>query len=128
MSLINVSELIADPDFCQPNGISITRYENKVVDHMVQEVPEDIVVEGIITIRIDNEDDMLPEADSNKEAINVFTHKRLMTVGIDKASGQSYGSDIVHFDGADYIVRACKNNAQYGYCMSVAVKIEQDVM
>lgn len=128
MSLINVSELIADPDFCQPNGISITRYENSVVNHRVQEVPKDIVVEGIITIRNDNEDELLPEADSNKEAINVFTYNRLMTVGIDKASGQSYGSDIVHFDGADYIVRACKNNAQYGYCMSVAVKIEQDVM
>lgn len=128
MGLINVSELIADPDFCQPSGISITRYVNMVVDHRVKEILEDIVVEGIITIRRDNEDELLPEADSNKEAINVFTYNRLMTVGIDKASGQSYGSDIVHFDGADYIVRSCKNNAQYGYCMSVAVKIEQDVM
>lgn len=128
MSLINVSELIADPDFCQPGGISVTRYVNEVVNHKVQETLIPLTFEGIITIRNDNEDDMLPEADMNKEAINVFTYGRLMTVGVDKASGISYGSDIVHFEGNDYIVRACKNNAQYGYCMSVAIKIEQDVM
>lgn len=126
--MINISELIGDPDFCQPNGISITRTTTKIVNHKVVESPAEIKLVGIITIDSENEDSLLSEADLNSERIHVFTYDRLKTVGIDKTDGIEYASDIVHFNGNDYIVRYCLDDAQYGFCRSTAVKLRADTM
>lgn len=126
--MINISELITDPDFCQPNGISITRSTTEIVNHVPVEVPKEIKVQGIITIASENEDSLLEDADLNSERIHVFTFQRLKTVGVDKLDGKTYSADIVHFNGADYIVRYCLDDAQYGFCRSTAVKLRMDVM
>lgn len=126
--MINISELITDPDFCQLNGISITRSTVELVDFKEVEIPTEIKVQGIITIDSENEDSLLSEADLNSERIHIFTHQRLKTVGVDKLDEKAYSSDIVHFNGADYIVRYCLDDAQYGFCRSTAVKLRQDVM
>lgn len=126
--MINISELITDQDFCQVQGISITRSTTEVKNHVPVEVPTDIKVQGIITVASENEDSLLDDADLNSERIHIFTHKRLKTVGLDKLDGKTYSADIVHFNGADYIVRYCLDDAQYGFCRSTAVKLRQDVM
>lgn len=126
--MINISELITDPDFCQYNGIKITRSAVEIVNHKPVEVPSELTVSGIITIDSENEDSMLSEADLNSERIHIFTFERLKTVGEDKFDGKTYAADIVHFEGVDYIVRYCLNDAQYGFCRSTAVKLRQDVM
>ncbi len=126
--MINISELINDPDFCQPNGISVTRTVTSIVNHRVSEETIDIKLTGIITIADENEDSMLSEADLNSERIHIFTYNRLKTVGIDKLDGKEYGADIVHFNGNDYIVRYCLDDAQYGFCRSTAVKLRPDKM
>lgn len=126
--MINISELITDPDFCQPGGVSITRSTVEVVDFKEVETPKRIKVQGIITIDSENEDSLLSEADLNSERIHVFTFQRLKTVGVDKLDGKKYAADIVHFNGTDYIVRYCLDDAQYGFCRSTAVKLRQDVM
>ena len=126
--MINISELINDPDFCQPNGISVTRTITSIVNHRVSEETTDIKLTGIITIADENEDSMLSEADLNSERIHIFTYNRLKTVGIDKLDGKEYGADIVHFNGNDYIVRYCLDDAQYGFCKSTAVKLRPDKM
>lgn len=126
--MINVSELIGDADFAQPGGISITRSTTTIVNHVPVESTSQINVVGIITISNENEDELLPEADRNKESIHVFTYERLKTVGKDKVDGLTYAADIVNFNGCKYIVRYCLDDSQYGFCMSTAVKIEQDVM
>lgn len=126
--MINISELINDPDFCQPNGISVTRTVTYIVNHRVSEETTDIKLTGIITIADENEDSMLSEADLNSERIHIFTYNRLKTVGIDKLDGKEYGADIVHFNGNDYIVRYCLDDAQYGFCRSTAVKLRPDKM
>lgn len=126
--MINISELIGDPDFCQPNGISITRTTTKIVNHKVVESPAEIKLVGIITIDSENEDSLLSEADLNSERIHVFTYDRLKTVGIDKTGGIEYAADVVHFNGNDYIVRYCLDDAQYGFCRSTAVKLRADTM
>lgn len=126
--MINISELINDPDFCQPNGISVTRTTTSIVNHRVSEETTDIKLIGIITIADENEDSMLSEADLNSERIYIFTYNRLKTVGIDKLDGKEYGADIVHFNGNDYIVRYCLDDAQYGFCRSTAVKLRPDKM
>lgn len=126
--MINISELINDSDFCQPNGISVTRTVTSIVNHRVSEETTDIKLTGIITIADENEDSMLSEADLNSERIHIFTYNRLKTVGIDKLDGKEYGADIVHFNGNDYIVRYCLDDAQYGFCRSTAVKLRPDKM
>lgn len=126
--MINISELITDPDFCQANGISITRATTKIVNHAPIETTKKITLQGIITIDSENEDSMLAEADLNKERIHVFTHERLKCTGVDKLDGASYSADIVHFNGNDYIVRYCLDDAQYGFCRSTAVKMEVNRM
>ena len=126
--MINISELINDPDFCQPNGISVTRTTTSIVNHRVSEETTDIKLAGIITIADENEDSMLSEADLNSERIHIFTYNRLKTVGIDKLDGKEYGADIVHFNGNDYIVRYCLDDAQYGFCRSTAVKLRPNKM
>lgn len=126
--MINISELINDSDFCQPNGISVTRTITSIVNHRVSEETTDIKLTGIITIAGENEDSMLSEADLNSERIHIFTYNRLKTVGIDKLDGKEYGADIVHFNGNDYIVRYCLDDAQYGFCRSTAVKLRPDKM
>ena len=52
--MINISELITDPDFCQPNGIKITRFTTKVVNHIPVETKSKLTVSGIITIDSEN--------------------------------------------------------------------------
>lgn len=126
--MINVSELIGDPDFAQPNGIKVTRSTVEVVNHQQVKTSKEIKLTGIITISDENTDEPLDEADMNKEKIHIFTYNRLKTVGVDKVDGKNYAADIVHFNGADYIVRFCLDDAQYGFCRSTAVKLEQDVM
>lgn len=126
--MINVSELIGDSDFAQPNGIKVTRSTVEVVNHQQVKTSKEIKLTGIITISDENTDEPLDEADMNKEKIHIFTYNRLKTVGIDKVDRKNYAADIVHFNGADYIVRFCLDDAQYGFCRSTAVKLEQDVM
>lgn len=126
--MINVSELIGDPDFTQPNGVKVTRSTVEVVNHQQVKTSKEIKLTGIITISDENTDEPLDEADMNKEKIHIFTYNRLKTVGVDKVDGKNYAADIVHFNGADYIVRFCLDDAQYGFCRSTAVKLEQDVM
>ena len=126
--MINVSELIGDPDFAQPNGVKVTRSTVEVVNHQQVKTSKEIKLTGIITISDENTDEPLDEAAMNKEKIHIFTYNRLKTVGIDKVDGKNYAADIVHFNGADYIVRFCLDDAQYGFCRSTAVKLEQDVM
>lgn len=126
--MINVSELITCPDFCQPSGINITRTSTSVVDHRQVEQTVDLNVKGIITVSKENEDELFEEADRNTEHIHIFTYQRLKTVGKDKLDGVVYGADIVHFNGNDYKVVSCLDDAQYGFCRSTAVKIEQNTM
>lgn len=126
--MINISELIGDYDFCQPNGISITRTTTSIVNHRIVEDKFPVNLTGIITIADENEDSLLSEADLNSERIHVFTYDRLKTVGIDKTDGIEYAADVVHFNGNDYIVRYCLDDAQYGFCRSTAVKLRADTM
>lgn len=126
--MINVSELIEDPDFCQPKGIQITRTKTQIINHRPSKVTTNMVVQGIITISKENEDELLEEADRNSEHIHIFTYNRLKSVGKDKLDGQSYEADIVKFNGSNYKVVSCMDDTQYGFCRSTAVKIEQDIM
>lgn len=126
--MINVSELINDPDFAQPSGINITRFSDSFVNHKVVQTSKEINIPGILILLSENSDSRLMNYDNNADELTILTYERLKCVGEDKEDGSTYGSDIVHYNGADYIVKSCQDLSQYGYCRSKAVKIEQDVM
>lgn len=126
--MINISELIGDPDFCQPNGVTVTRRPVEIVNHKPKYTEQIIKLTGIITISDEQEDEMLPEADRNKETINIFTYNRLLCTGYDRATNKDYMADIVTFENVNYKVAYCLNDAQYGFCKSKAVKMDQEVM
>lgn len=127
--MINVSELIGDPDFTQPNGVTVIRRPCTVVNHRPSVTETQIKVTGVITIAKDRDLQMLPEADRTEEAINVFTYKPLFTTGReDEEAVQNYLSDVVVWQGNRYKVMNCMDDAQYGFCKSIAVKMAQEVM
>ena len=127
--MINIGELITDPDFAQPGGINIIRRKCEIVNH--RPVPTETVlnVPGIITIASDTSVEKLPEADRSTEDIHIFTHEQLLTTGRkDDVAVNDYLSDIVVWQGVKYIVMKCMDDTQYGFCRSTATKLEQDVM
>lgn len=126
--MINISELIEDPDFKQPNGIIVKRSTITYENFRPVKTTTTITLQGIITINNQNIDALEQNGDRNTEGINIFTYDRLYPVGIDKASGIEYGADIVHFNNEDYIVRECLDDSQYGFCRSTAYKINPEDM
>lgn len=120
--MINVSELIIDPDFAQPNGVNFTRHETEVIDHRQRTVEREYNVPGIITVE-DNVEDMKDFASINTERIHVFTYEKLLSTGYDRETDTEYQSDIVHFNGSDYTVMESQDNRQYGFYKSIAEKI-----
>lgn len=126
--MINVSELINDPDFAQPSGINITRFEESFENHRVVQTQREINIPGILILLTENSDSRMENYDRNVDELTILTYERLKCVGEDKEDNGSYGSDIVHYKGANYIVKSCQDLSEYGYCRSKAIKIEQDVM
>lgn len=127
--MINVSELIGDPDFTQPKGIKVIRRQCEVVNHRPSVTESEMKVTGVITIARERDLKMLPEADRTEEAINVFTHEPLFTTGkTSEDAVNGYLSDLVVWQGVKYKVMACLDDAQYGFAKSIAVKMPREVM
>ncbi len=127
--MINISELIGDPDFTQPNGVTVIRRKMEIKNHVPVITESKMNVTGIITIAQDIELNMENTGDTNKEAIHVFTYKQLFTTGrMDESSDSDYMSDIIVWQGNRYKVMDCKDDEQYGFCQSTAVKLSRVVM
>lgn len=127
--MINIGELITDPDFAQPGGVNFIRRKCDIVNHRPSVTETVMNVPGIITIASDTSVEKLPEADRSTEDIHIFTHEQLFTTGRkDDVAVNDYLSDIVVWQGVKYIVMKCMDDTQYGFCRSTATKLEQDVM
>lgn len=126
--MINVGELITDPDFTQPNGVTYIRRKCVIVDYEPQVEETTYTVSGIITIAKDSTIKMAPNGDINENEIHVFTHGLLYTTGrIDDQAVNGYLSDVIIWNGKKYKVMSVRDNVQYGYCKSTAVIMEQGV-
>ena len=128
--MINISELIGDPDFTQPNGVTVKRTSYSIVNHqVVPNEPQILKLTGVVTISSNRSTDIQPESDRNAEAINVFTYKPLYTTGLpDPSSVSTFLSDVVVWQGVEYAVMDVLNDAQYGFCKSTCQKLRQEVM
>lgn len=128
MPLINVSELIGDPDFTQPNGVNIIRRQVQIIEHEPSVTETKLNLTGIITIANDNSLEAKPQYDENAESIHIFTYEPLLTTGLQSDDAvNGYLSDLVVWQGVKYRVMSCLDDAQYGFCRSTAEKLRQDV-
>lgn len=124
--MINVSELINDPDFTQPGGVNIRRRKTSVVDFEQSVEESEFNVIGIITIANDLSAELGDYFDENSEYINVFTYMPLFTTGLGDGKnganvGQGYLSDIVLWKGKEYKVIKVKNDSEYGFAQNLAI-------
>lgn len=124
--MINVSELINDPDFTQPGGVNVRRRKTSVVDFEQSIEESEFNVIGIITIANDLSAELGDYFDENSEYINVFTYMPLFTTGLGDGKnganvGQGYLSDIVLWKGKEYKVIKVKNDSEYGFAQNLAI-------
>lgn len=124
--MINVSELINDPDFTQPGGVNIRRRKTSVVDFEQSVEESEFNVIGIITIANDLSAELGDYFDEDSEYINVFTYMPLFTTGLGDGKnganvGQGYLSDIVLWKGKEYKVIKVKNDSEYGFAQNLAI-------
>lgn len=128
--MINIRELIDDPDFCQPGGVNFTRTKVTVQDHEEIEEREHFNVPGIITIAQELSSEMMEYADINKEHIHVFTWNKLIPTGSQEEFGndEKYIADVVHWQNKHYKVLQCLDDTQYGFCRSTCEAVEQEVV
>ena len=124
--MINVSELINDPDFTQPDGVNIRRRKTSVVDFEQSIEESEFNVIGIITIANDLSAELGDYFDEDSEYINVFTYMPLFTTGLGDGKnganvGQGYLSDIVLWKGKEYKVIKVKNDSEYGFAQNLAI-------
>lgn len=127
--MINISELIDDPDFAQPNGINVKRTTYNVENHKLVPKERVINVRGIITIDSNSDGVMTPEGERIEEKINVFTYKPLFITGKRNANTTSeFISDTVLFRRNEYTVQEVMHDEQYGFSKAVCHKKRQDVM
>ena len=127
--MIDISELINDPDFAQPNGVNVIRTQYTISNHQFVENPINLNFAGIITIADDTSTDKTETADKNSEKIHVFTYNPLYLTGYPSVDSQEmFLSDIVVFEGNQYSVDAVLNDSQYGFCRATCSKLRQDVM
>lgn len=123
--MINISELITDPDFAQPNGISFERTTIEIVNHRPVPTTNEYNIPGIITIGDLNTNTLQQNGNQNTEAIHTYTLEPLLPVG--ESSDEAYLADIVLFNGQRYQVTTCLNDGQYGFYHSTANKIDPGV-
>lgn len=124
--MINVSELINDPDFTQPGGVNVLRRKTSVVDFEQQVEVSEFNVIGIVTIADDLRAELGDYFDEDSEYINVFTYIPLFTTGLGDGKnganvGQGYLSDVVLWKGKEYKVIKVKNDSDYGFAQNMAV-------
>lgn len=137
--MINISELITDPDFAQPQGITFTRRSYSVVNHRPEVTETQMNVPGIITIGDMDSSTLLENGNKNEEVIHLYTLVPLlpvgqsnpMEVGFDEdeepITQDKYLGDVVLFSGQSYQVTTCLNDGQYGFYHSSASKINPEV-
>lgn len=112
--LLNISELIVDPDFCQ--DFKVLRREGTWNLGRFTTTETEIDTYGIIDPQPTKEMQFNPDGVLLKGIIKVYTHLELYTTQkINNEDGKSYNSDLVVWHGNHYIVIDEDNYADYGY-------------
>ena len=110
--LLNVGELIEDPDFCQ--DFKVIRRKGSWVLGRFSTTEQVINTYGIIDPQETNQMQFNPDGVLIKGIIKVYTHMELYTTH-KKSEENNYNSDIIIWDNHRYLVLDEGNYKDYGY-------------
>lgn len=119
--MINVSELITDPDFAQT--FTVTRYFGEWVDGRLQEQKSEIPMVGVITPENTSDMNQLPGGDTITGRINIYSLEPLFTTRLKgDNSSRSSTSDEIEWRGEKWKILQTENFLDFGYFKSLAVR------
>lgn len=120
--MIDVCELIDDPDFCQ--DFTVIRSTGSWVNgDFVVTTPSTLTMTGVIEPMNTRDMQQLPEGDRITGALNVYTTEPLYTTRLNQSTGNSGGlSDEVVWGGENYKIIQVQNFSDYGYFKAAAVR------
>ena len=121
--MINVSELIHDPDFCQSFVIKRTTAQ-WVNGRFVQDTPESIPVIGIIHAATEKELEQIPESDRQKGMFSFFV-KPPETLHITALNSSFSGvSDTIEYRGKTYRIIKIWDDTDFGFVKGIGAQLE----
>lgn len=110
--LLDVGELIDDPDFCQ--DFKVIRRIGTWNQGRMTTVDQEFSCYGIIDPQETNQMQFNPDGVLIKGLIKVYTYKELYTTHT-QTNEENYISDIVLWDNHEYLVLDEANYKDYGY-------------
>ena len=119
--MINVAELINDPDFTQPSGITVIRKKWEIKNHQSVVSDTQFNVSGIITTEKFKDIEVHPEFERNTEAVNIYTREQLYTTGNYPGEGE-FVSDEILWHGERYRIYSVQDDSDYGFFRSIAAR------
>lgn len=118
--MIDVSELIHDPDFAQT--ITVTRSRGEWSQGEFTTTSQTLTLTGIV-IPDTKEMAQTPQGDLIQGDIEIYTHEKLYTTQLrESITDREYISDEVTWRGANYKILKPKDRRDNGYFFSVATR------
>lgn len=117
--MINVSEIIDDPDFAQ--AFKVQRSSGTWVLGRFIAATETLQFSGVIEPLNTKEIKMLPEGDQITGGINIWTRETLHTTKRENALGGKLSDEVI-WQGENWKVYQVQNFSDFGYQQAICVR------
>jgi hypothetical protein len=118
--VINVGEIVTDPDFAQ----SFTVYRSTgsfVKGDWTESTPEEIIMRGVVTVMNARELAQYPEGDRIKGAMTFYTQEALYVTRVGQEAGTS---DQIMWRGEKYKIFNVAPYVDYGFYCAAGERIQ----
>ena len=120
--MIDVSEIIGDPDFAQ--DYTVTRSSGQFgAGGWIENTPQSIPMSGVITVARQKELSQMPEGDRVTGAMLFYSTQQLFITHNDSSAGTS---DVITWQGYDYKIVHVWPYVDYGYWKAYGVRKSGD--
>jgi|ERR1044072_223615 hypothetical protein len=120
--MIDVSELINDPDFCQPMGILITRKALTWENYRTVETSSYFKATGIIQRATAKDTIQTDSGDRITADIAIWTYEQLQVAKSAGSGATGFNADELTWRGEVYKVQSANDWKENGYYKSLAVR------
>ncbi|MGU3521579.1 head-tail adaptor [Enterobacteriaceae bacterium C23F] len=114
MPLLDVSDVLLDPDFCDTSLICHRQVQTVDADNFAKNTPQDIPFSGVVTVDRALEAKRMEAGQNINGAILIVTQFRLTQGQAASADSTRLDADIVTYDGRDYRVTFVDPYTRYG--------------
>lgn len=122
--MINLSELVGDPDFCQPSGLTVLRSTGHFGPNGWDDERATLIVSPVIAYPSSAKElEQLPEGDRVKGNVTFVTRTELFVTHSGSSSGVS---DLIMWGGRGYRILNCMPYSDFGFFVSLGVRTDGD--